>query len=469
MAITQSIIKLYSDQAMTQLIGTYTDTGNDQHEVLTGLTPGTQYWLTVESENSYGNWSNPKQGTFYTIPQVNLTGVVNKGDTSFLRPVSETTTTAVPVSVKGLEYATDNLFSDAIRVPNYTVTGLTENTTYYYRPWCRDIFGREWVNTSDVDSVTTMYSVPQVLYKSISGASLTTFDCTITVNSLDTVSSVYAELSTSGVTTTIPLTAATGDQHVVLTGLSPNTNYDIQIFAVNSSGTGSSVLYNFTTLQQTGVMDVILRSGQLVDPSDNSVTASCDVSYDHDEVTLVSNSVYIYDDASHSGNVIDFDSGSTDSFTAYLTNLADDETYYVFGKAEYTVGSDPTVYTEWSTPVQIHTYSLLSFISITPGNDNCQVVFTVSGNSTNTQVEYSIDNVTFIQVPVVNPQGDTLTITGLTPNTNYYLRGRAQNQAGWQTYVEDTFTTTGVVPLGIHLNNISNISGSGATVNLTIS
>lgn len=469
MAITQSIIKLYSDQAMTQLVGTYTDTDNDQHEVLTGLTPGTQYWLTVESENSYGNWSDPKQGTFYTIPQVNLTGVVNKGDTSFLRPVAETTTSAVPVSVKGLEYATDNLFSDAVRVPNYTVTGLTENTTYYYRPWCRDIFGREWVNTSDVDSVTTMYSVPEVLYKSINGASLTTFDCTITVNSLDTVSSVYAELTTSGVTTTIPLTAATGDQHVVLTGLSPNTNYDIQIFAVNSSGTGSSVLYNFTTQQQTGVMDVILRSGQLVDSSDNSVTASCDVSYDHDEVTLVSNSVYIYDDASHSGNIIDFDSGSTDSFTAYLTNLADDETYYVFGKAEYTVGIDPTVYVEWSTPVQIHTYSLLSFISITPGNDNCQVVFTVSGNSTNTQVEYSIDNVTFTQVPVGNPQGDTLTITGLTPNTNYYLRGRAQNQAGWQTYVEDTFTTTGVVPLGIHLNNISNISGSGATVNLTIS
>lgn len=93
----------------------------------------------------------------------------------------------------------------------------------------------------------------------------------------------------------------------------------------------------------------------------------------------------------------------------------------------------------------------------------------MSGASTNTQVEYSIDNVVFTQVPIGNPQGDTLTITGLTPNTNYYLRGRAQNQAGWQTYVEDTFTTTGVIPMGIHLNNISNISGSGATVNLTIS
>lgn len=468
MAITQSIIKLYSDQAMTQLIGTYTDTGNDQHEVLTGLTPGTQYWLTVESENSYGNWSDPRQGSFITIAQVNLTGYVSKNSDSFIRQVL-ITTADLGVNVVGLEYDTDPSFSNPIRIASTTVTGLTENTTYYYRPWCRDVFGREWVNTSDVDSVITSYAVPKIDWKSINGAGLTTFDATITVNSLDTVSSVYAELSTSGVTTTIPLTAATGDQHVVLTGLSPNTNYDIQIFAVNSSGTGSSVLYNFTTQQQQGVMDVILRSGQLVDPSDNSVTASCDVSYDHDEVTLVSNSVEIYDNPTHSGSVIDFDSGSTDSFTAYLTNLADDETYYVFGKAEYTVGSDPTVYTEWSTPVQIHTYSLLSFISITPGNDNCQVVFTVSGSSTNTQVEYSIDNVTFTQVPVGNPQGDTLTITGLTPNTNYYLRGRAQNQAGWQTYVEDTFTTTGVIPMSIHLNNISNISGSGATVNLTIS
>lgn len=468
MAITQSIIKIYDDAALTNLIGTYSDTGNDQQETITGLLPGKEYWATVESENSYGKWSTVEKHQFFTLIQVNLSGYVNKTSDSFQRPIIDTRD-QVGVDVVGLEYDTVNTFDNPNRVIGNTVTGLTENTTYYYRPWVRDVFGREWVNTSDVDSVITSYAVPSIDWKSINGAGLTTFDATITVNSLDTVSSVYAELTTSGVTTTIPLTAATGDQHVVLTGLSPNTNYDIQIFAVNSSGTGSSVLYNFTTQQQQGVMDVILRSGQLVDPSDNSVTASCDVSYDHDEVTLVSNLVYIYDNPTHSGSVIDFDSGTSDSFTAYLTNLADDETYYVFGKAEYTVGSDPTVYTEWSTPEQIHTYSLLSFISITPGNDNCQVVFTVSGSSTNTQVEYSIDNVTFTQVPVGNPQGDTLTITGLTPNTNYYLRGRAQNQAGWQTYVEDTFTTTGVIPMGIHLNNISNISGSGATVNLTIS
>lgn len=467
MAITQSIIKLYSDQAMTQLVGTYTDTDNDQHEVLTGLTPGTQYWLTVESKNNYGNWSNPKQATFYTIPQVNLTGVVNRGDTSFVRPVTETTSD-VTVSVKGLEYATDNLFSDSVRVPNYTVTGLIENTTYYYRPWCRDIFGREWVNTSDVDNVTTLYAIPVVEYAQINGATLTTFDCSINVISLDTISQVYAELTTSGVTTTINLTATQGIQHVLLSGLTPNTTYSVVFCAVNSSGIGNSVTYNFTTLQQTGQVDVILRSGQLVSSVDNSVTATCDLSYDQNEITIVSNNIYIYDNDLHQNTPVDSDSSVLDSFTTTLTNVVADTDYYVFGKAEYTVGADPTVYTEWSVPVAIRTYSLLSFISITPGNDNCQVVYTVDGTSANTQMEYSVDNVNWTTVPILNPQGGTVTITGLTPNTNYYLRGRAQNQAGWQTFVEDTFTTTGVIPLGIHLNNITNITDDSATINLTI-
>lgn len=468
MAILQSILKIYDDASLTNLIGTYPDAGNDKTETVTSLSPGTRYWATVISENSYGNWNSPYVYSFTTIPQINLTGIVNRNDDGFIRNVTITTTADVTVDTYGLEYDVNSSFTNSTKVASTTINGLDEHTTYYYRPWVRDVYGREWVNTSDVDSVTTLYAKPVVEYAQINGSTLTTFDCSINVISLDTVSSVYAELTTSGVTTTINLTASQGIQHVLLSGLTPNTNYTVVFYAVNSSGTGNSVAYNFTTQQQIGQVDVIIRGGQLVSSVDNSVTVTCDLSYDPDEITIISNSIYIYDNDLHLNTPVDSDTSILDSFTTTLTNVVEDTDYYVFGKAEYTIGADPTVYTQWSIPVAIRTYSLLSFISLTPGNTDCVVVYTVDGASANTQMEYSVDNVNWTTVAILNPQGGTVTITGLTPNTNYYIRGRAQNQAGWQTFVEDTFTTTGVVPLGIHLNNISNITGDSATINLTI-
>lgn len=465
MAITQNTIRIYSDPTCETLVSTFTDTSLDFHEVITGLTAGTQYYATAQSQDSLGQVSDesPAYG-FTTLPQVNFTGYVTRDDTGFVRSMANTTTD-VQVVENGICWDTNSNFLNPTYTAGTTVSGLTENTTYYYRPYCIDDQGRRWVNTSDTDSVTTLYSIPRVYWNVIYGADATSFSARISIESLDTLSQVVAAVTTNGVTTNYPLTAQTGYQTIAITGLSPQTSYTIQIKATNSAGMGVSTIESFTTQEASQGMTVSLVR-PVVSNVDNSLEVTSVASYSPD-INLVSHSIEIYTNEYHTGIPVDTDTDTTDSLTSTFTNLAVDTTYWVFSKAEYTVGSDPTVVTAWSEPEQIQTYALLSFGTITPSSDQCSVAFTVSGSSTNTQVEYSIDNVNWSNVPITNPQGETLTITNLLAATNYYLRGRVQSQAGWQEYVTDDFTTTGAQTTVV-ITGVTNITSNSAVIGIQI-
>lgn len=465
MAITSNTIRIYSDPELTSLIGTFTDTSLDFHEVITGLSAGTRYYATVQSEDSLGQVSEESYTySFTTLPQVNFTGLVTRDDSGFVRSMGNTTTD-VQVVENGICWDIDNNFTNPTYTAGTMVSGLQEHTTYYYKPYCIDNQGRRWVNGNDSDSVTTLYSIPKVNWNVIYGADATSFSARISIESQDSLTQVIAEVTTNGVTTSYPLTAQTGYQTLAITGLSPQTYYTIQIKATNSAGIGMSTIESFTTQEASQGMTVTLVR-PVVSNIDNEMNVTSIASYSPD-INLVSHSIEIYQNEYHTGIPVDTDTDTTDSLTSTFTGLSVDTTYWVFGKAEYTIGSDPTVYNEWSEPEQIQTYALLSFGTITPGSDQCSVVFTVSGNSTNTIVEYSIDNVNWSNVPVTNPQGETLTITNLAPSTNYYLRGRVQSQAGWQEYVEDTFTTTGAQPT-VLITGITNITSNGASIGIQI-
>lgn len=465
MAIVQSTLKLYSDEALTQLIGTFTDTSNDQHEEITGLDPGTKYYVTVTTEDSLGQVSPESSGyPFYSLPQVNFTGYVTRNDDGFVRSMSNTTTD-VQVVENGICWDTNSNFTNPTYTPGTTVSGLQEHTLYFYRPYCIDEQGRRWVNAFDTDSVTTLYAVPSIDWIVIYGPTPTTYSAIINVTSLASVTAVLAEITTGGITTTQSLIAQTGNQTITISNLTPNTNYSIRIKAINQSGDGYSLQDTFTTLEAIEGMSVTLVR-PTISNIDNEMTVTSIASYDSSEFTLVSHSIEIYENEYHSGSPIDTDSDTTDSITSTFTGLSADTTYWVFGKVTYTVGSDPTILTAWSEPDEVRTYALLSFGTITPNQTGASIPFSVLGTALLVEVDYSVDNVNWTSIPISDPSGETLQVTGLSPNTLYYLRGRAQNQAGWQEYVTDDFTTSGLA--SITITSVSNITSTSAIVNVQI-
>lgn len=464
MAIIQSTIKIYSDPTLQTLVGTFTDTGTQFEETITGLAPGTRYYATVQSEDSLGQWSTESAPyAFTTVPNVVLSGYVNYDSSGFVRQMTNTTTD-VTVQTNGICWDDNNLFTNPHYVNGTMVSGLNEHTTYYYKPFVIDEFNRRWVNDSDVDSVTTLYNVPAVNWYTIYGADSTTFSAVIDINSTDTLTSVIAEVTLNGITTGYNLTASTGQQFILIDNLTPNSNYSIVIKATNSAGTGTSTTEYFTTEPAVSGMVVSLLH-PIVDNSNNEVNVTSIATYNSGEITLIDHSVELYTNDQHSGAAAFSDTGNTDTMVSTFSSCDPDTTYWIFGKVTYTVGSDPTILTAWSNAEQIQTYTLMQFGAITVTTNSMSVPFTVQGTALQVSVEYSIDGISWTSIPVTDPTGETLVVSGLTSNTTYYLRGTCESTAGWQNYITDTFQTYAG---SVHITSISNITGETATINIQI-
>lgn len=438
--IISSVLKIYDTNNI--LIDTVNILNDTMEGTTTALSAGSEYYCTVESTNDEMISSGESAPyTFYSLPNIQLTGYVNRDSSGFIRQTT-ITTDVVNIEDWGLEYDTTSTFNNPKRVSGTTVNGLDENTTYYYRPWVMDEFGRTYVNTTDSDSVTTLYATPKIDFVAIYGATVGTFSALINITSSINVSSVVAELTTSGNTITKTLTAQTGQQYIDIVGLSQNTNYTMVIKATNAAGTGVSNLIQFNTQIATEDVTVSIIDRNLVSGEDNTITAESSISKSPD-ATITSHYVYVYNNDQHEGSAeFSYDCGTSLYATATFSGVGSDSTYWLFSKVIYSVSGNS--YTVWSDGVQIHTYSLFNFTSIEPLTDSANVTFMVDGESMNTQIEYSENNVTWVSVPINDPQSEMFVITGLNSGSIYYIRGRAENQSGWCDWVNDTFSTTNI-------------------------
>lgn len=468
MPITDAYIRVYNDpdlQAEHMVFSGYAE--NDTYFHVIGLDPGSQFYANVQTRNEQQMGPRSATYTFTTLPQIQLTGYVTRSYDSFIRQ-TQITTDVVQVQSFGLEYDTDSSFSNVKRVDGNTVINLQEHTTYFYRPWLIDQYGREWINITATDTVQTLYNVPTVNWKIIYGADTTTFRAKINVQSLDTVSAVFYELTntSTSITTTGQLTAMTGDQNILIQGLTPNTQYYLKIIATNSAGNGETTTEQFITEEATQAMTVNIIKPIQVNNTDNEIIATSSLTYNHNDITLISNDIEIYDNDLHTGSPQFYDiGGAIDIYTGTFNAAAPDTTYFIFGKATYTIGSDTTVFTSWSNPEEIRTYSLITIDGIAVNNTDVAITFSVAGSCQNATIDYSADEVTWTTIPIMDVTGETLQLTNLLPNTTYTVRARCESQAGWTAFVYDNFTTGGVSVL---ITGISNITSSGATVNIQI-
>lgn len=472
MSIIQSVIRIYDAATAlpTDLVTQKTTSGPSTSITIDdNLEEGTNYWATAQVEDdSHIQSAESAPFAFSTLPDVEFFSAPTAGS-DYISAQLNGITQDVTISYYGLQYSTSSSFSplnEAQDAQGYVdIYNLTEHTSYWVRPFVIDQYNRKWVNTGLARNITTAYAKPTLTWTGISTISATSWSQSINIQSLDALTSVVCTYTPAGGSAqTMSMSATTGTQTCSLTGLTPNTTYTVVVRATNSAGyTDSQTL----TIRTDTSVATVATSAVSVNNASNHITATSTATYDSTVITLVSNSIALYTNNAHSGSPVSVSTGSSDVFTDTLPAASPDTEYYIFGHITYTVGSDPTIIDAWSDGERIRTYALLSFGNITTTNNTASVPYSISGVATSVNIEMSVDQSTWTAQPA-STSGGTLSITSLTPNTTYYIRGRVQSTAGWSDYITSNFTTTNVLPTVV-VDSVTNITPTEATINLTIS
>ena len=224
--------------------------------VLTGLTPNTTYYYRVKSADNAGNPSVDDNGgpgySFTTNPGPSITfgALSNVGDNG--ATVSWTTSIQATASLK---YAT-SIVSGALVDPTVlgprasgtshtqTLSGLSENTTYYFSLHAEDASHNEATddNGGSFYSFVTTHDQADPVISSIATPILTADSALITWNTDEPATAQVRYATTSGGPyTDTPVSATYDAAHaVVLSNLSANTPYYFKVVSEDMSGNVSS-------------------------------------------------------------------------------------------------------------------------------------------------------------------------------------------------------------------------------------
>ena len=223
------------------------DIGNVTTYTVTGLSPGTTYYYRVRSKNGCGTSATgtatvQNVTTLNTIPD----NVVSSAATSTNCSVFNANWTTVANATSYLlDVSTSNTFAsfvisglDVGNVSTYQVTGLTQNTTYYYRIKGKNSCGNS-AAFSSTQSLTTLNSIPTVP-ASVAASAIGCTQFTVSWNAATNALTYDVQISTdSGFPATSATQLFTGitATNYSPTGLTSGTVYYYRVRAINGCGT----------------------------------------------------------------------------------------------------------------------------------------------------------------------------------------------------------------------------------------
>ena len=316
-------------------------------------------------------------------------------------------------------------------------------------------------------------SRPVVLTRTTSGLSYTSVsiggNVTSTGNEAIIMRGVCVDTSKSPTISSIKnITAGdTGVYTVQLAGLTPNTRYYARAFASNRNGDGYGDTISFITPALTAptvtsdtisnLTNVAFTCGGNVSADGGSAVTARGICYATTATPTTSNSILAggTGTGTFSGTVAGLTSGIVYYTCAYATN-AIGTAYGAIRTLTTVVLSVPTLTTD--TPTSI------SYTTATAGlnvSDAGGVTITAQGVCYSTSTTPTTAN---SRVTTANGVGHyTASITGLTANTIYYVRGYATNSRGTAYGAQYTFTTQALTTPTVTTNSVIGISTTSAT------
>ena len=437
---------------------------------ITGLTENTTYYARAYAKNSvgtaYGDAISFTTSSAPTVPTVTTNNITNITQNSATGGGKVVATGGANVSQRGICWSTsqnpttsNSHASSGIGTGNFTcnMTNLSSNTTYYVRAYAVNSVGTAY---GEQKSFTTGSNVssPTVTTNNVSNITTTTAACGGNVTSAGngTVSARGVCWSTSSNPTIsnnhTTNGTGTGTYTSSLTGLTPNTTYYVRAYATNEAGTAYGAQKTFTTnadattptVTTSNVSDITTTTatcGGNVTSAGNGTVSARGVCWSTSQNPTISNS--------HTTN-----GTGTGTFTSSLTGLTPNTVYYIRAYATNEAGTaygSQKTFTTLSN-VTIPTVSTNNVTDITTTTATCGGNVTSDGGAIVTARGVcwgTASNPTISNSHTTNGSGTgtfTSSLTGLTPNTTYYVRAYATNEAGTSYGSQKTFTTNSEQP-----------------------
>ena len=347
------------------------------------------------------------------------------------------------------------------------IAGLQPDTRYYLRAYA--------INSDDTvygmqRYFNTLIPMPEVSTNVVSDISYTTATCggNVTSEGMTPVTARGVCWSTSTNPTindslTVDSSGA-GSFTSLITGLQPNTHYYVRAYATNSDGTVYGAQRQFTTPVATPTVTTATVSNV------TCTTAACGGNVSFEGISPVTARGVCWSTSSNPtiSDSLTVDSCGLGSFTSLITGLQPSTHYYVRAYATNSAGTVYGAQRQFTTPVATPTVTTATVSNVTCTTATCGGNVTIQGIAPVTArgVCWSTSpNPTISDSLTIDSCGlgsFTSLITGLQPNTHYYVRAYATNSAGTVYGTQRQFTTLVATP-AITTNEINRISFTSVT------
>ncbi len=466
--------------------------------------------IAAGGSNSSG-WYNVSGATFINRIEIYCNGTSSSGAVDFqqveftisaLSAPSVTTSTAsgvtdteatlngnvtadggLAVTSRGFEYSTTNGFGIGTGTTttsgsgtgtfNKALSGLTDNTTYYYKAFATNSQGTTW--GSQQSFITLSSAVEPTLAATTAASSITATTASsggnVTDDGGDAVTARGSCWNTGGTPTTADSKttdgAGTGVFVSSLTGLASNTLFYIRSYATNSIGTSYGSGTSFRTLS------IVPNPPTVNNASSTTLDVTLAVDGNNAATTFAiqetSTGDYVQANGSLSGSAVWQSNATWGTVTVTGLTRATEYTFQVKARnsdnVETAFGTSQAGTTLQTIPTLASTTEITDNVGTTAssgGNisDNGGSAITVRGvcwntTGTPTTADDKTSDGTGIEIFTSN-------ITGLTPGETYYVRAYATNGIGTGYGNQLSFTTPNDPPVLAAISPASSITESSA-------
>ncbi len=473
---------------------------------LTNLEPGTTYYVKAYVINRNGILTYDSSYVSFTTSS--STSSVTTNSSTNIAANSATgninvSSVGAGISYSGVVYSTSTSYltkgssnssykeasNTTTGTKTYSLTNLEPSTVYYVKGYVINKSG-SITYASNYTSFTTLNNsnIPTVRTVSTSNVTNTTVDVTINVTSDNgySITDRGVVYSTSNSTPTMndsskSIGGTTGSSTFTLYSLTANKTYYVRAYAKNSKGVAYGTVLSFKTTNTSDSAPSASTSGV---SNVTSYTAEVDINITNAGSSNVTDRGVVYSSSNSypeiglSGCSKQSVSGTTGRAVVVLSSLNANTTYYVRSYARnssgYAYGDVKTFTTARYdnipavTTDSVTTTSATSFdarINVTKDNGYAVTERGVVYSRTNSSIVLNGSSVLFKTTPGTTGTG-TVSVTGLTAGTTYYVRAYATNRYGTAYGAVKEITTSQYT---VTTGTPTNITASGATVSGVVS